>query len=105
MSFLLSLLIFLPLVGAPAAYLITRINRRGGVYFSLALAIVEFLIAAFLSWAVFSSPPLPGQYLYQERYAWLSFGYVGLTYFVGADGLSSPLLFVSALLTVLAIFG
>ena len=103
MSFVLSLLIFLPLVAAPAAYLLTRTNKRLGIYFSLALATVVFLIAAYVFWAVYSAPPAPGHYLLQERYPWV--GFLGLNYLLGADGLSSPLLLVSALLTVLAIFG
>jgi len=86
-------------------YLLTRIDRRWGIYFSLAGASVVFLIAAYVSWVVYASPPAPGQYLLQERYSWLSFDIFRLDYFLGADGLSSPLLFVSALLTVLAVVG
>jgi proton-translocating NADH-quinone oxidoreductase chain M len=105
MSFILSLLIFLPLVAAPAVYFLTKANRRLGVYFSLGLAAVVFLIAAYVSWQVYASPPQGGQYLFQEKYSWVSFGAFGLDYLLGVDGLSTPLLFVSALLTVLAIFG
>jgi NADH-quinone oxidoreductase subunit M len=105
MSFVLSLLILLPLLAAPVAYLAIRGNRRIGINLCLVLAIAELIIAAYVFWLVFSAPPSPGQYLLQEKSSWVSFGYFGLNYFLGVDGLSSPLLFVSGLLTVLAIFG
>jgi NADH-quinone oxidoreductase subunit M len=105
MSFVLSLLIFLPLVAAPLVYLVTRGNRRAGVYLSLGLATVVLLVASYVFWVVLASPPPPGHYALQEKSGWVAFSSFGLDYFLGADGLSSPLLFVSALLTVLAIFG
>ena len=105
MSFALSLLVFLPLVASPVVYLLIKSNRRWGIYSSLGLSVIVFLIAAYVAWSVYASPPPPGGYLLQERYSWISFRYIGLDYFLGADGLSSPLLFVSALLTVLAILG
>ncbi|QQG48594.1 MAG: NADH-quinone oxidoreductase subunit M [archaeon] len=105
MSFVLSVLVFLPLLAAPSVYLATRANRRAGLYLSLALGAVVLAIALYTSWAVYSSPPAPGQYQLSERYSWINFRPVGLDFHLGVDGLSSPLLLVSALLTVLAIFG
>lgn len=105
MSFVLSLLIALPLVAAPLVYVLTRVNRRLGIYVSLGLSAVVLLIAGYIFWQVYASPPAPGQYLFQEKYTWISFNYFGLDYFLGTDGLSSPLLFVSALLTVLVVVG
>ena len=105
MSYVLSLLIALPLVAAPFVYLATREDRRLGVYFSLALSVVVMLIAGYVFLQVYSSPPPGGQYLFQEKYSWISFSSFGLNYFLGTDGLSSPLIFVSALLTVLVIIG
>jgi NADH-quinone oxidoreductase subunit M len=105
MSIVLSLLIAFPLFGAPLVYATTRANRKLGVYLSLGLATVVLLVAGFIFWQVYSAPPPPGQYLLQEKYAWISFSNFGLNYFLGADGLSSPLLFVSALLTVLVVVG
>jgi NADH-quinone oxidoreductase subunit M len=105
MSFVLSLLIALPLVASPLAYGLVKANRRLGIYASLAISAVVLLIAGYVFWQVYASPPPPGQYLLQEKYSWISFPNFGLDYFLGTDGLSSPLLFVSALLTVLVIFG
>ncbi|HKT21246.1 MAG TPA: NADH-quinone oxidoreductase subunit M, partial [Nitrososphaerales archaeon] len=105
MSLILSLLIAIPLFTAPLVYALFKVNRRLGIYASLALSTVVALIAAYVFWQVYASPPAPGQYLFQEKYSWISFNNFGLDYFLGTDGLSSPLLFVSGLLTVLAIFG
>lgn len=105
MSFALSLLVFLPLIAAPLVYLVTRMNKKGGVYFSAAVALLVFFVSAYIFWGVFSSPPQAGQYSFVEKASWLNFRYVGLNYFLGVDGLSSPLVLVSSLLTVLVVFG
>ncbi len=105
MSFVLSLLVFIPLVAAPLVYLATRANKKGGIYFSAAVALLVLLISAYIFWGVYSNPPLPGQYSFVEKFSWISVESVGLNYFLGVDGLSSPLLFVSSLLTVLVIVG
>ncbi|HYA56439.1 MAG TPA: NADH-quinone oxidoreductase subunit M [Nitrososphaerales archaeon] len=105
MSYVLSLLIALPLVAGPFVYLATRVNRNLGIYLSLALSVVVLVIAGYVFWQVYSAPPAGGQYLFQEKYSWISFSSFGLDYFLGTDGLSSPLIFVSALLTVLVIVG
>jgi len=105
MSYVLSLLIALPLVAAPFVYLATRANKGLGIYLSLALSVAVLVIAGYVFGQVYSSPPAGGQYLFQEKYSWISFSSFGLNYFLGTDGLSSPLIFVSALLTVLVIIG
>ena len=105
MSFVLSLLIAIPLLAVPVVYFATKANKRMGIYLSLGLGTLVFLITAYVFWQVYSAPPAPGAYVFQEKYSWISFSSFGLDYLVGTDGLSSPLLFVSALLTVLAIYG
>jgi len=107
MSYVLSLLIALPLVAAPFVYLATRADRRLGIYASLAISLVVMAVAGYVFWQVYAQAPslAPGTYLLQEKYSWISFSSFGLNYFLGVDGLSSPLLFVSALLTVLVIIG
>ena len=105
MSYILSLLIFFPLVTAPLAYAVTKLNRRFGIYLSLTLALIELALALYVAWGVFSTPPAPGQYLFEEHVPWISVGAFNVDYFLGVDGLSTPLLFVSALLTVMVVFG
>lgn len=107
MSFVLSLLIVLPLVSAPVVFAVVRLNRRAGIYLSLALSTAVLLVAGYVFWQIYAMAPSasPGTYFFQEKYSWISFPYFGLNILLGTDGLSSPLLFVSALLTLLAIFG
>ncbi len=105
MSYVLSLLVFLPLATAPIAYAVTKLNRRAGIYLSLALGIAELALASFVAWRVFASPPAGGSYLFEQNVPWISVGSFSIDYFLGVDGLSTPLLFVSALLTVLVIYG
>lgn len=105
MSYILSLLIALPLFTAPVVYGMFKVNRRLGIYGSLAISSLVLLVAGYVFWQVYATPPAPGQFLFQERYTWVNFSFFGLDYYLGTDGLSSPLLFVSALLTVLAVYG
>ncbi len=105
MSFILSLMVFLPLVATPLVYLLTKASRKAGLYFSFGLGSVVLLLAGYVFWATYASPPAGGQYLFQEKFPWVSFAPVGLNYFLGVDGLSTPLIFVSALLTVLVVYG
>ncbi len=105
MSFVLSLLIFLPIVGAPLIYLATRANKKWGIYVSLGLATFLFVVSAYVLAAVFAKPPTGGQFAFSEDYSWVNFPYFGLNYLLGVDGLSTPLMFVSTLLTVFVILG
>lgn len=105
MSFVLSLLIFLPIVGSPLIYLLTRVNKKWGIYFSATFALLITLISAYVFWTVYANPPLGGQYALSENYSWVNFQFFGLNYLLGTDGLSSPLIFVSGLLTLLVVIG
>lgn len=105
MSFVLSLLVFLPFLASPLVYLALRAGRRQGIYASAVLALVMLFLSSYVFWAVYSAPPPPGQYLLTERASWVSFGFFGLNYYLGVDGLSSPLIFVTALLTLLVVYG
>jgi NADH-quinone oxidoreductase subunit M len=104
-SFLLSLLIFLPIAASPLVYAVTRANKRAGIYLSAGLGLLITAVAAYIFWAVYSSPPAPGAFSFVEQHAWVSTSFFGLDYLLGVDGLSTPLMFVSALLTVLVVWG
>jgi NADH-quinone oxidoreductase subunit M len=102
---LLSLLIVIPLVGAVVAFLTTKRNKRAGIYTTLAIAIITFVLALYSYWYLYANIPPPGQYSLVERYNWVNFQFIFLDYMVGLDGLSAPLVLVSTLLTVFVIFG
>jgi len=91
MSYLLSLLIFIPLVGTPFVYLVGRRNKHAGIYLTLGLSVITFLLALYSYWFVYVHPPALGQYALVEKYTWFNFQFIGLDYLVGLDGLSAPL--------------
>jgi NADH-quinone oxidoreductase subunit M len=105
MSQVLSLLIVIPFVGSALAYLVARSNKKAGIYFALAVALVVLALALYSSWFVYANTPPPGGYTLMEKYAWVGTSYFGFDYLFGVDGLSSPLIFVSALLTIFVIIG
>ena len=103
MNFMLSLLIFLPIVGTLFVYIASRRNKRAGIYLTGAIAVVVLLLSIYSFWLVYSNPPAPGGYALTEKYIWV--GAIGLNYLLGIDGLSAPLVLVSSLLTVFVIYG
>src|SRR5439155_2463715 len=105
LSYLLSLLIFVPLGGTPFVYLLTKINRRAGIYLAAGVTSATFLLALYSHWLVYASPPPPGQFALMERYTWFNFQFISLDYLLGLDGLSAPLVTVSSLLSILVIIG
>jgi NADH-quinone oxidoreductase subunit M len=105
MSYLLSALILVPLLGAPVSYLAIRANKRLGILLTLALSVATFALAVYSYWLLSTNLPPPGQYALLEKYNWISLPLITLDYMLGLDGLSAPLVFVSTLLTVLVIIG
>ncbi len=105
MSYLLSLLIFIPLVGTPLVYLVGRRNKHAGIYLAAGLSVITFLLALYSYWVISVNPLAPGQYGLMEKYTWFNFQFIGLDYLVGLDGLSAPLVTVSSLLSILVIIG
>jgi NADH-quinone oxidoreductase subunit M len=107
---LLSILLFLPIAASGPAFLILRRNRRAGLWFTLGVASAVLLLALYVFYFVYSNsgslaPSGIGQYALTEQYSWVNIPTFGINYLVGADGLSSPLVLATALLTLFAIIG
>src|SRR5438309_8339126 len=116
MTYVLTLLILVPLIGAVIAWVAGtshRVTKLIALTFSLVeTALATFLLLGFINpgWGVFfgtptaTPPPTAGAYVplyYMERYSgWSQFGF---NYIVGVDGLSVPLIWLTTLLTTLAI--
>src|SRR5438309_2127193 len=116
MTYVLTLLILVPLVGAVVAWFVGT-SQRAAKLIALGFSLIETTLATLLligfinpGWAVFfgaptaTPPPTAGAYVplyYMERYSgWSQFGF---NYIVGVDGLSVPLIWLTTLLTTLAI--
>ena len=102
---ILSLLIFLPLLGAVLTYLLGFSERAGkaiALAFSfVALALGTLLLLGFLLPGDFILPRDPGSpYAAEESFRWVES--LGINYIVGVDELSVVLVFLSTLLTPLA---
>ena len=106
----LSILLFLPMVASVPAYLLLSRSRGAGMWFTLGVAVVELLLALYVFYFVYANFPGLGQsglgqYALTEQYSWVSVASFGVSYLVGADGLSSPLVLATALLTIFAMIG
>lgn len=90
---MLSLVIFLPLAAAAVLLLLARADRAAAAVF-LGAATLEAVLVAVL-WAGYRDPGAGGL-AYEERLRWIP--NVGSSYHVGVDGLSLPLLALTAVI-------
>jgi len=92
---ILSVIVFLPIVSGAALFFFPR-DRHQLVYrFALAVGSITFLLSALV---YFSFDVGGAQYQFIEHYDWLP--KLGISYYVGVDGISAPLV----LLTGIVIF-
>lgn len=105
MSSLLPLLVLIPVVSSPISYLLTRRNRETGVAVSAAAAAVTLAIALYCFSYVYSHVPGMGDYALTANYSWVSTSNFTIDVLFGLDGLSSPLVLATGLLTLFAIIG
>ncbi|HLG52119.1 MAG TPA: NADH-quinone oxidoreductase subunit M [Chloroflexota bacterium] len=97
---MLSAIIFLPLLGAVLVALVpserrTMIRWLAGIFAGLPLLLGLILYEGYDVHA--------GGLQYVERVSWVTLPEIGVSYFVGVDGLSLPLIVLTALLTLVAI--
>ncbi len=114
MSLVLPLLLFIPLAGFTATLAAGSTLRRAraiALAFSVADTVLAgvMLLSFLVSWfdpvlgarTPYVSPQGPFPLYYVERYPWVP--PLGMNFIVGVDGLSAPLVFLTPLLTTLAI--
>ena len=105
-NFLISLVVWLPLIGA---LVILALPSRGesdhGNIKNAALAFTgaPLLISLFATWSTFTEMGVvfTGGYKYEENYSWI--GAFGAHYHVGVDGISLPLMLLSTILFFVAV--
>ncbi len=96
---ILSLIVFLPLAGVLVILLLPR--EQGGRSRHVALGVTLATLALTIAAAVrFDTSVTEPQFV--EQYQWIPF--INVEYFFGVDGLSMPMVVLTALLTVAAIF-
>jgi len=96
----LSILLLLPFAGALIILLIPK--QRKGLICTLGclLTLSTLILSSYLWWSV--GVIGDGGMLFVEEYAWIP--ELDISYSVGVDGLSAPMLFLTGLLTTLALF-
>jgi NADH-quinone oxidoreductase subunit M len=97
---ILTFLTFFPLVGMIAVMLLKKESIGVIRWTSVSFAFITLIAAIFLV-ANYDYSTSKMQFI--ERYTW--FPEVGINYFMGADGISVPMLFLTALLSFLSIIG
>lgn len=95
---MLSLLVFTPLIGSLLIASLPRDNKHLLRRVALAFSLVPVALVAVM-WARFDTTAQGMQFV--ERVPWIPA--VGIQYYLGVDGISFPMLIVTALITALAI--
>jgi len=95
---MLSALVFAPLVGALILCLVPRENKQALRYLALLFSLVPVVLVGAM-WARFDFSTSGMQFV--EKVPWIPS--IGVTYYLGTDGISFPMLIVTVLVTTLAI--
>jgi proton-translocating NADH-quinone oxidoreductase chain M len=95
---ILSLLVLFPLIGAAATLFLGR-DSRTAKYIALVFSGITLVLAALMVFEYLT--PSGSTFAFEEKYSWV--GMLGISYHLGVDGISVPMVFLSALLVFLAI--
>ena len=95
---ILTLIIFIPLIGAIILALVPKKVEKSAKYISLVTSLVILGLAVYL-WIIFD-PSVPTMQ-FGEKYQWIA--NVNVYYHLGVDGISMPMVFLTALLSVLGV--
>jgi len=94
-------MLILPFIGAMAAFMVGP-RAKLSKMIALAASAITLLLASILMIEFFSlGNDLFGSYQYTENYSWIDSA--GISYIVGVDGISVPMVWLTALLCFLAI--
>ncbi|MDG6933331.1 MAG: NADH-quinone oxidoreductase subunit M, partial [Nitrososphaerota archaeon] len=100
MSYILSLMLFLPAIGAAITYFVGSLRANYSRYSAVAFSVAELLLSLYVFASVYLSHV--SGFIFQEQLSWIP-GLV--TYHVGVDGLGAPMLIIAAALTLFAMLG
>ena len=105
MSYVLSLLILVPLLGSGATFLLSSLGggRRTAPYLAAAFSCATLLVAGYAFFSVYSHTPALGNYALMEDHPWITLPGFGVDIMLGLDGLSAPLVLASGIVAVLSI--
>lgn len=98
MAYILSTILWIPVLAAPIAYLLGRVRATISRYFAILVTGVELMLSAYTWWLF--SPENSTTFQLTERYTWIP--QLGVDYFLAVDGLSMPLVFLTGFLVFTA---
>ncbi len=101
---IISIIIFLPIVGGLLAFLVARAGIQALKIYTLGIALAEILLAT-VAYGMILGNRAGGAYNFVEGPTPMIPALRGIDYFVGMDGLSAILVFISSLLTILVLLG
>jgi len=97
---ILTLLIVIPLIGALATFFLGK-DPKVAKYIALVFSAIPLVLSVLLLSEFSLGTPLGTEFQFVENHTWVS--QLGISYFLGVDGISIPMVFLSALLVFLAI--
>lgn len=97
-------MIFVPIIGAAVAYLLGKVGTKAVKGFTLAVSIITLALSLSVFANILQSGAGANYSFVEGPISWIP-AFSGVDYYLGVDGLSAPLVLISALLTVLVVFG
>ncbi len=100
----LSSLIFVPIFGMVVVMLLPKENHKAIRWTATIISLVPMLVTFWLTWDYFVNFSGSAAMAYQEGpYSWIPS--LNVQYFLGVDGISVPMLFLTGLLSTLSLLG
>ena len=96
---ILTLITFIPLLGAILLMFIPKENEKAIRWTSVVVSLIPLALSIIL-WAGYN-PKVAGGMAWEELYEWIPA--IGVRYHMGVDGISIPMVFLTALLTPLSL--
>lgn len=98
---LLTILVFLPLIGASIISILPRRSPWLARYVALGVSLVAAVISVVVFIETWNADLAPGEFAYENQIEWFSL--IGSSWHVGVDGISASMILLTGLLTPLAL--
>ncbi len=98
---LLTILVFLPLIGAAVISVLPRRSPLLARYMALGFSLVTAVMAVVIFIETWKQDLAPGEFAYENQINWFSL--IGSSWHVGVDGISASMILLTGLLTPLAV--
>ena len=98
----LSVVLWLPLLASPIAYIIGTASRKASRWFAIVVSFIDFVLALHLGLVFWSSGATGSTELqFVDKFDWIPS--VGISYYIGVDGFSMIMVLLSTILSLSAV--